>query len=108
MENVGGSKKRNNLFKESYSREKLITELINNENPIIFDVGAHKGESVLYFKKLFHNSSIYSFEPDKNSFEKLTETCSDFASLYNIGFSDVEGEITFYSNNIHIRTLYIK
>jgi len=42
----------------------------------IFDVGAHKGESVFYYKSLFNDSKIFSFEPDKNIFTELEKFIS--------------------------------
>ena len=36
---------------------------INTDNPIIFDVGANKGQSIRRFKNIFPKSTIHSFEP---------------------------------------------
>ena len=45
MENVGESYSRNNEFKEKFNREKIIQDLVKTPQPVIFDVGAHVGES---------------------------------------------------------------
>lgn len=42
---------------------KLI--LLNN-SPIIFDIGANQGQSIVRFKKMFESPRIYSFEPTPN------------------------------------------
>ena len=45
---------------------------INRGNPsIIFDVGAHHGQTTLHFRKAFPTASIHSFEPAAENFEKL-------------------------------------
>ena len=71
MEKVGQSKSRNQKYFENYSREIVIKNIVKKENPICFDIGAHIGESVLYFNKLFNNPLIYSFEPSPKSFKIL-------------------------------------
>ena len=44
----------------------------NKKKPIIFDVGAHKGETLIEYKKHFPDSLIYCFEPFEDSFNELT------------------------------------
>ena len=45
---------------------------INRGNPsIIFDVGAHHGQTTLHSRKAFPTASIHSFEPAPENFEKL-------------------------------------
>ena len=46
-------------------------KFITNDKPIIFDVGAHHGESIIEFKTLFPLSIIHSFEPDPDTFKIL-------------------------------------
>jgi FkbM family methyltransferase len=47
------------------------------KNPIIFDVGANKGQSIERFKKIFENPIIYAFEPIKFEFDILKEKYSN-------------------------------
>ena len=42
-----------------------------NKFDIIFDVGAHKGESIVFFNKYFNVNKIISFEPSPINFTKL-------------------------------------
>lgn len=44
--------------------KKLIKQLLKKDNPIILEVGAHKGTDTLGFLKEFPRIKIYSFEPD--------------------------------------------
>ena len=40
-------------------------------NPLIFDIGANRGQSIDRFKKIFKNPIIHSFEPNPDEFKKL-------------------------------------
>ena len=52
---------------------KALNKLCDNEIKVIFDVGGHHGESIIFFNKNFNICKIYSFEPLKNNFFKLKE-----------------------------------
>jgi len=107
MENVGQSKSRNKEFQETFSREGLLRHVVKADNPVIFDVGAHHGESVVYLKKLFPESSIYSFEPDPDSFGVLSAITAEKVSYFNLALSDEDGTTSFYRNNIsHTNSLF--
>jgi FkbM family methyltransferase len=107
MENVGESNLRNSEFKNKFTREKLLQLLIGKDNPIIFDIGAHEGQSILFFSKIFPNASLYSFEPDPHSFQILSNISVPNLKLENIALSDNIGETSFYRNNIsHTNSLF--
>ena len=107
MKDVGESKKRNEEYKRLFNRELLIQNLVSNKCPVIFDIGAHNGQSVQYFKKLFPESIIYSFEPDPESFDVLSSKHIDGVSYYNQAISDFDGCATFYRNKIsHTNSLF--
>jgi hypothetical protein len=48
----------------------VLCSLISKDiaSPTIFDVGAHHGESIKRYKKLFPSAAIHSFEPDVENF----------------------------------------
>jgi FkbM family methyltransferase len=107
MRNVGQSNIRNEEYKKLFSRERLIQYLITNEMPVIFDIGAHHGESVEYLKELFPKSKIQSFEPDPESFNILSSKAIDGVSYHNQALSDSEGTATFFRNKIsHTNSLF--
>lgn len=107
MENVGQAKSRNKEFQEKFSREGLLRHIVKADNPVIFDVGAHHGESVAYLKTLFPNASIYSFEPDPDSFDALSSSVIGGVSYFNLALSDVDGAASFYRNKIsHTNSLF--
>jgi len=61
----------------------------NNPSPFIIDIGSHIGLSILYFKSIFPNSKILSFEPNPYTFEMLKENVEsnnlEDIELKNIG-----------------------
>lgn len=50
---------------------KFLKKIKVNDFDIIFDVGAHKGESIIFFNKYFNVKKIYSFEPSPINFAQL-------------------------------------
>lgn len=57
--------------------------LLRGKNePKIFDIGAHNGQSIDRFRALFPDSEIYSFEPDEISFLGLRENYLRKGGLY--------------------------
>lgn len=69
----------NEIFKREIYRFRS-----DNSAPVIIDGGANIGLSVIYFKKLYPNASIYAFEPDNNIFRVLSDNIKSF------GFANVE------------------
>lgn len=75
--------------------------LINSEDRIIiFDVGAHFGETALKFNQLFNNCIIYSFEPFFESFKILKESTQNYQNIeiIDIALWNKIGEINFHVN----------
>ena len=60
-----------NFYKINRTLDRAIKSVIKKNDPIIFDIGAHEGESIDRFKNLFENPTIHSFEPQTQIFEKL-------------------------------------
>ncbi len=74
---------------------------IENADPkMIFDLGSNVGASVIYFKLLYPNASVYAFEPDPRAFSKLKKNTEQFSGthLYNCAISDKDGVMDFYVN----------
>ena len=62
------------MFFDFFYKRKILyglKKILGNEVKIIFDVGGHKGESILLFNKNFNFYKVYTFEPLKNNFLKL-------------------------------------
>ncbi len=66
---------------ERYSKDwvtllRRVGVLSDKNTAVIFDVGAHWGESALKFRELWPSAAIYSFEPFAESFAKLKKNVS--------------------------------
>src|SRR5262245_14595836 len=68
--------------------------------PIIFDVGAHHGQTAMAFRRVFPQSRILSFEPFPESFAILQHNTSRDQRItpFNFGLSDRVGIFSFHSN----------
>jgi len=102
MDNVGESNARNRAFKEAFSRLTIIQNTVKtmDRDAVIFDIGGHIGESIVYFRGLFPGALIYSFEPDPDSFVKLKAFADEKTFCYNIALSDTTGPVDFFRNRI--------
>ncbi len=92
-----------NLFEEIfiYQVYKFDTQ---KKSPFIIDCGSNIGLSVLYFKKLYPNSRIIAFEPDRESFKLLEENIrinklSDITP-FNFALHVLEAETILYKKSV--------
>ncbi|MEK9614600.1 MAG: FkbM family methyltransferase [Flavobacteriaceae bacterium] len=75
--------------KVNVSSRTLLSRLFSPDSQIIiFDVGAHRGQSAKRFRKLFKNAKIFSFEPFPAAFNQLKLLKIDNFRAFNFGFSD--------------------
>lgn len=72
-----------------------------NSDLVIFDVGAHHGQTALTYNKLFKKADIYSFEPYPNSFDVLIEKTKHVSLIkhFNFALGNKNGHIEFHVNN---------
>ena len=73
------------LYRKGYKINKINKNSLLNDNPflgvqskigsspIIFDVGANQGQTILKIKSLFPDSNLHSFEPSKICFKELSQ-----------------------------------
>ena len=103
---VSGAKRRirkiRNLPPQKYDRFTKVQKTFFEENAelTIFDVGAHRGESISRFRMVFPNSVIHSFEADLDNFKRL-EGCEPPSSkllLNNFGVGAEISTATFHRN----------
>lgn len=69
---------------------------VPNTPPIIFDVGANTGQSIKFFRKIFCNSKIYSFEPNPLLFKKLNKKCSSNTFCFNFAIGKMNTKSDFF------------
>jgi len=87
---------------EEYALKYIKNNLRRTKEPVIFDVGANIGNYSLLLNNNFENKAkIYSFEPSKKTFERLSLNTrkEKNINLYNLGFGDKNEKITLYSNS---------
>lgn len=56
--------------------------LPDTRHPVIFDIGANKGQSINSFRKQFSDSIIYSFEPGTKAFNALSQNFKGKKDIY--------------------------
>ena len=69
--------------------------------PVIFDVGANRGQSVRFFKARFPQSVIHSFEASPTTFRALQENCLSESNVYcwNYALGATRGKQLFLENS---------
>jgi FkbM family methyltransferase len=102
MDNVGQSGARNREFDEKFTRELLIRSLIPKDTaqPVVLDIGGHKGESIGFLRKVFPAALIHSFEPAPEAFAELRLLENERTHCHNVAVTDVDGPIVFYGNAV--------
>jgi FkbM family methyltransferase len=87
-----------------FNRELVLKKLVNSAKPVIFDVGANHGSSIIEFKEWWPSSTIHSFEPQHECWTKLNELStiyknSVFVNECAVGNTTEVNKI-FYTNEI--------
>lgn len=98
-------------FTYKYNKPFEIKRKIFNEDEIvIFDIGAYDGRSAIEYLKEFPKSKIYSFEPTKKSFEKLNKNFGIHSNItiFNTAFSNFKGETDFHINSSGLTNSLLK
>lgn len=87
-----------------------MTRFVNNDQPMIFDVGANNGQTVKKLRQYFHNCKINSFEPNPNAFEILKQNVSKMndVHIWNNGLGSITGQITFFENSHSDMSSFLK
>jgi FkbM family methyltransferase len=80
-----------------YEQRRFIGQL---SLPVIFDVGAHTGETVVQYKKIFPSAIVYAFEPFPDSFHVLQQKIQRVkeTQCFNLGFSNASGRLRMSVN----------
>ena len=83
----------------------LIKELINKDDPLIVEIGAHYGEDTLRFLETFPNANIHCFEPDDRNIKILNQTVIDErVIIYQLALSNQKGKVRFYKSFTEYKT----
>jgi len=67
---------------------------------VIMDIGGNRGQSVKFFRSIFQESEIYSFEPSPRIFELLSNLRITNVHTFNIGISSKNGVGIFHESSL--------
>ena len=92
-----------NLKKDKSNLEQYYKEIIDIPNPIIFDVGANKGQSIEKFKNYYKDCILHSFEPNINLKSDLEKIISNHKNvkLNFFGLGDKVEKKEFFKYKMH-------
>ncbi len=78
-----------------------ISRRLGQGEPIIFDVGANIGQSVVNFKRYFPLSKIYSFEPSEKAFKYLEKLSHQYQNVetYQMALGSKESTMKIFENS---------
>ena len=83
-------------YKKKFDVFKVI---IDKEDPIIVEIGAHYGEDSVRFVETFKDPTIYCFEPDPRNIAIFKKHIDDARiTLFEYALSNEEGEAEFYQS----------
>ena len=101
----GASQERTNDYLKVFNREKVLKLLIKGSEPVIFDVGANFGDTLLEFKEWWPDSEVHCFAPQNECWNDLEKKVSDFGftkvsiNKYAVG-AELNNSAAFYSHDI--------
>jgi FkbM family methyltransferase len=80
------------------------------ESPVIFDVGAHFGETIIRFYKAFDRPTVHAFEPSKESHNILKRECETFPNLIenNLALGATRGTMRLLENENTYMTSFLE
>ena len=78
------------------------------KNPIIFDVGGNKGQSIEKYLKIFDNPIIHSFEPIKTEFDYMYKRFKNNKSIFLNNFALGDKNEVKESVDVVVQGLWLK
>ena len=87
------------LFKEIFLKKTYYFNT-STSSPIIFDCGANVGLATVYFKSIYPDSKVVTFEANEKTFNILSSNLSSYKNitLFQKALVDFEGEVKFFYN----------
>ena len=104
---------KNELFKKAVHANAFDVQknfFVKTRGMAIFDVGAQYGQTAIEYYTRFPNSSIYSFEPFKESYDILKNNVSNYPGikLFNIAFGGDHGIKKFNCNTFSATNSFLE
>ena len=102
MEDVGAFETRNAEARRRWDLEGRLRHVVRGGAPVVLDVGAHIGQSNHLFRRLFPAATIWSFEPDPESFAALSAAVDPTlpGGCVRLALADRDGTAAFHRNPI--------
>jgi len=77
----------------------LFKKIVQKDNPVIVEIGAHFGEDTLRFLETFPAAHVHCFEPDPRCIRVFRRYVTDpRTTLHELALSNHEGTATFYQS----------
>lgn len=79
-----------------------LQTLLGDQSLMLFDIGANLGQTSLELTETFSKATIHAFEPDPNTYAKLTENVKPFSSVHchNLGFGEQPGVMKMHVSRV--------
>jgi FkbM family methyltransferase len=77
-----------------------IEQILGRSPRVVFDVGAHLGETAVLYAKKFPRATIHSFEPSPKTFAELQAVLKPYPNVraVNVALGDAKGNRTLHMN----------
>jgi FkbM family methyltransferase len=84
-----------------FNKYLVLKHILKNKKPLIFDIGANVGQSIIGFKKNFPNSVIHSFEPCEDFYYKILKIKKKYKNIFvnNCAIHDKKDNFFHYDND---------
>lgn len=98
------------VIRNYWHQPAIQKELQRLDIPVVFDVGAHEGETIDYLLKIKNIKKIHSFEPQVSSFEILKKKYKKNKKIFlnNIALSKKNKKKIFYLNELSCTSTFSK
>jgi FkbM family methyltransferase len=75
-----------------------VSVLIGSDTPMVFDVGAHRGETLFKIYNSFKRPTVHAFEPSPESYDFLTRHFSGWfnLTLNNVALGAADSDMPFF------------
>lgn len=82
-----------------YKKQQWLIDQLFNNDVVVFDVGANIGQSVLKYRGISSECSVYSFEPHPHTFLELQKQCETMSGVRceQLAVGAAPGRATFYA-----------
>lgn len=87
---------------ERFFINKVLKDYVKSPTPVLLDVGANIGKYAIALSREFPAAKIFSFEPNKNTFEILKQNVKEKAECINAGLGAAAktGKIYTYADSL--------